>query len=93
MKRTFILIILGVLLIIPVAGSRGEDWKDKLGEDLKQTIEENQKPLVFKIFSSKEETINVIIITNDKEELNKHIDADKECLRANTGLHELFLLN
>lgn len=78
MKKVFALAILSILLIIHVVDSQDEDWKEKLGEDLKQTIEENQKPLVFKILSSKEEPINVIVITSNKEELKKHIDAEKE---------------
>ncbi|MEK6910027.1 MAG: S8 family serine peptidase, partial [Candidatus Aenigmatarchaeota archaeon] len=79
MRAFVIAIFVFAFLVMPTAGGQDGEWKEKLGEDLRQAIEENQKPAIFKIFqSNNDEPINVIVITNDKEELKRHVDVDKE---------------
>ena len=66
-----------LFLAIATAGNQ-ESWKEKLGGDLRDAVEESQQPVIFKMFQEEKESINVIIITDDKEELKKHINASGE---------------
>lgn len=80
MKRFLIAaVFISLLITISTVGSQDESWKEKLGGDLKQTVKESERPTIFKMLSTEnEEPINVIILTNDKSELKKHVDAQNE---------------